>query len=315
MLILLVLAGGLFTQAATGRSGGPSYLTGIADQQTEMFTNPLWLQLKTRIVRYVAPYDAVVHPYSLSQATAWIHDAEAAHQQILIAFYHSEYTPTKMPSVAIYQRDVQRFIKLFPHVREYQPWNEANRGNVAKTFSSPSPVASAEYYQALKRVCKGCTIVGLDVLDQDDVQPTLRYIAEFKREIYRLKTIMPSIWGLHNYSDTNRFSSTRTKAILAAVPGQVWLTETGGIVKLGKSFSNNKGSGLIRAVKALKFMFKIAAMSPRIKRLYIYEWSGEPPSGTFDAGLMDSHYKPRPGYVVVCKALHAAHCNVKVVKD
>ena len=103
-----------------------------------MFGNPLWQQLHAKIARYIAPYDAAVRPYSLAQATSWIRAAEAQHQQILVAFYHSEYTPTKLPSVAVYQRDVQKFIKLFPHVRQYQSWDEANRGNVPRAFSSPS---------------------------------------------------------------------------------------------------------------------------------------------------------------------------------
>jgi hypothetical protein len=321
MLVSLAVALGLFVQAAAGHpavkadASAVTYKTGIGDQQTEMFTSTYWQRLHTKIARYVAPYDAAVRPYSLSQATAWIRAAEAQHQQILIAFYHSEYTPTKMPSIAGYQRDVRKFIKLFPKVRQYQPWNEANRGNIPKLFDSPSAVASAKYYQALKRVCSGCTIVGLDILDQDVVAPTLTYISQFKQEIRRLKTVMPSIWGLHNYSDTNRFSSSRTKAILSAVPGQVWLTETGGIVKFGRGFPNKHGSGLVRAAKALRFMFKLAGSSPRIKRLYIFQWSGGTAATRFDAGLTDSHYRPRPGYVVVCKQLHAANCNVKVSKD
>jgi hypothetical protein len=300
-----------------------SYLTGIGDQQTEMFTNPLWTQLHTKIARYIAPYDAAVRPYSLALARAWITAAEADHQQVLVAFYHSEYTPTKMPSVAVYQRDIQKFIKLFPHVRQYQPWNEANRGTIVEIVKgkrhialvSPSALQSAQYYKAMETVCKGCTIVGLDVLDAPVVTPTLQYIAQFKHDIARLKTVMPSVWGLHNYSDTNRLQSTRTKAILAAVPGQVWLTETGGIVQFGSDFPNNKGSGLTRAAKALSYMFKIAASSSRIKRLYIYDWTGGYTSTRFDAGLMNAKYEPRPGYVVVCKQLHAAKCNVKVAKN
>jgi hypothetical protein len=318
-LALLALAGG--AQSALGRSSrasrssGPSHLTGVGDEQTTMFASLYWQRLHTRIARYIAPYDAAVKPYSLAKATAWIKAAEAAHQQVLVAFYHSEYTPTQMPSVAVYERDVQRFVKLFPKVRQYQPWDEANRGNVPHLFSSPSAVAAAKYYQALERVCHGCTIVGLDVLDQDYVGPTLGYIEEFKREVYRLKTVMPTLWGLHNYSDTNRFSSGRTRAILAILPGQVWLTETGGIVKLGASFPNKHGSGLARAARALKFMFAIASSFPKIKRLYIFQWSGAAASARFDAGLVDVHGKPRPGYVVVCRQLHASHCNVPVAKD
>ncbi len=300
-----------------------SFLAGIGDEGTEMFTNPLWTQLHTKIARYIAPYDAAVRPYSLQIAREWIGDAEAAHQQVLVAFYHSEYTPAKMPSVAVYQRDIQKFIKLFPHVRQYQPWDEANRGTIVEIVKhkkhialvSPSPLQSAEYYRAMETVCKGCTIVGLDVLDAPVVTPTLQYIAQFKHYIARLKTKMPSIWGLHNYSDTNRLQSTRTKAILAAVPGQVWLTETGGIVQFGGAFPNKKGSGLTRAAKALSYMFKIAGSSSRIKRLYIYDWTGGTSSTRFDAGLMNAKYEPRPGYVVVCKQLHAAKCNVKVAKN
>jgi hypothetical protein len=337
--LLALLAGGALSLILAGAVAGSSslaassskprahsassYLTGLGDQQTEMFTNPLWTQLHTKIARYIAPYDAAVRPYSLQLARAWITAAEAAHQQVLVAFYHSEYTPTKMPSVATYQSDIQKFIKLFPHVRQYQPWDEDNRGTIVEIVKgkrhialvSPSPLQSAEYYKAMRSVCKGCTIVGLDVLDAPVVTPTLEYIAQFKHDIARLKTVMPSIWGLHNYSDTNRFQSIRTRAVLAAVPGQVWLTETGGIVQFGSDFPNKKGSGLTRASQALSFMFKIAGSSSRIKRLYIYDWTGGGSSTRFDAGLMNAKYEPRPGYVVVCKQLHAANCKVKVAKN
>ena len=223
-----------------------------------MFTNPLFQQLHTKIVRYVVPYDAVAHPYSLDQAITFISAAEAAHQQVLVAFYHSEYTPTKLPSVATYQRDVQKFVKLFPHVTQYESWDESNRGNVKGQFSSPSAVAAAKYYQALMRVCKGCTVIGLDVLDAAVISPTLRYISEFKREISRLETVMPKIWGLHNYSDVNRLESWRTRDLVKALGGQVWLTETGGLVKFLPSFPNQHGSGLTRAAKVFKYMFALA---------------------------------------------------------
>jgi hypothetical protein len=292
-----------------------SYLTGIGDEQTEMFSNPMWQQLHTKIARYIAPYDAAVRPYSLQLARAWIGAAEAQHQQVLVAFYHSEYTPTKMPSLSLYAKDVKKFVKLFPKVRQYQAWNETNRGNVAHLFSSPSAMQSAEYYKALRSVCHGCTLTGLDILDGPSVSPSLRYVAQFKHDISRLRVPMPQLWGLHNYSDTNRFQSTRTRAILAAVPGQVWLTETGGIVKFGGAFPNKKGSGLKRAAKALSFMFKLAASNSRIKRLYIFQWSGATGAARFDAGLTDSLFNPRPGYVTVCKQVHAARCRVKVSKS
>jgi hypothetical protein len=324
LTVALALSGSALGRAPSVKAAGASapvahvsassFLTGIGDEQLEMFTDPHWQQLHTKIARYIAPYDAAEYGEDRNLATAWIRAAEAQHQQILIAFYHSEHTPTVMPSVAVYERDVKRFMKLFPEIKQYQPWNEANRGNVAHMFASPSAVASARYYQVLKRACHSCTIVGLDILDQQNVAPTLTYIAQFKAEIRRLETVMPSVWGLHNYSDTNRGSSLRTRAVLAAVPGQVWLTETGGIVQFGAAFPNRNGSGLKRAASALSFMFSIAASQPRIKRLYIFQWTGSTASARFDAGLTDANYKPRPGYLVVCHRLHAAHCNVTLSK-
>jgi hypothetical protein len=297
------------------RSRGPSYMTGVGDEQTEMFNNPLWRQLHTKIVRYITPYDTAVRGYYLAKADAWIHQAEAQHQQVLVAFYHSEYTPTKMPSVATYKRDVGRFVKFFPHVRVYQSWDEANRGNVRGAFSSPSASAAAQYYQALKRDCTPCTVIGLDILDANIIGPTLNYIAEFKHEIYHLKTLMPSVWGLHDYSDVNRFESWRTRDIVKALGGEVWLTETGGIVKFGGAFPNRNGSGLTRAARVLSYVFKVAASEPRIKRLYLYDWTGGTSKTRFDAGLMNIHDQPRQGYVVVCRQLHAAKCNVRAAKN
>jgi hypothetical protein len=288
-----------------------TYVTGIGDESAEMFGNPLWQQLHVKIARYIAPYDAAVRPASLAKASAWIHAAEAQHEQILVAFYHSEYTPTKLPSVAVYERDVAKFVKLFPGVRQYQSWDESNRGNVPHAFSSPSAAGAAKYYQALLRVCKGCTVIGLDVLDQYNITPTLSYIAEFKHEIGRLKTVMPAIWGLHNYSDVNRLQSWRTRKLVHALGGQVWLTETGGIVQFGREFPNKHGSGLTRAAKVLKYTFALAGAVPHVTRLYIYDWTGGVNSTRFDAGLMNAHDQPRAGYVVVCRQLHGAKCNVK----
>src|SRR5271154_2336399 len=275
-LLSVAIASGAISQASASARPSPrphaaaSYLTGIGDEQDEMFGNPLWQQLHTKIARYIAPYDAATRPASLAKARAWITAAEAQHQQILLAFYHSEYTPTKLPSVALYQHDVQKFVKLFPHVKQYESWDESNRGNVPHSFSSPSASAAAQYYQALLRVCKGCTVIGLDVLDQANISPTLRYISEFKREVSHLETVMPKIWGLHNYSDVNRLQSSRTRAIsMAFGGGQVWLTETGGLVQFEPTFPNRHGAGLTRAASALKYMFSLAASQPQIKRLYI----------------------------------------------
>src|SRR5919112_1332886 len=71
----------------------------------------------------------------------------------------------------------------------------------------------APYDAATKGNCKGCTIVDLDVLDSTNVNSTIKYIRTFQKYAKRGK---PKIWGLHNYSDTNRFRNKGTKAVLKA---------------------------------------------------------------------------------------------------
>src|SRR3954465_9782422 len=88
------------------------YLTGIGDQNAEMFLDPNWQQLHTRIARYIAPYDAAASTPDLNAAKLWIARAQAAHQRVLVAFYHSERSPTRLPSVRSYERDVKRFVRL-----------------------------------------------------------------------------------------------------------------------------------------------------------------------------------------------------------
>ena len=315
----LCLALACSAPSAGGRTAPPrahaasAYLVGIGDEQPEMFGSPLWRQLHTRIARYIAPYDAVLHRDSLARVTSWIRGAEEQHTQVLVAFYHSQHKPTVLPTVAQYRHAVQKFLKRFPYVRQYQAWDEANRGTVHRYFSSPSASTAAQYYQALLRLCKKCTVIGLDVLDQSKIGPTLAYIQEFKREVNRLHTVMPRIWGLHDYSDVNRLESWRTREVSRALGGQVWLTETGGIVQFGGAFPNRHGSGLTRAAKVIKYTFSLAfSQAARIRRLYLYDWTGGVNATRFDAGLTDAHHRPRPGYVAVCRHLNAPKCSVSI---
>jgi len=289
--------------AAPAVSQAATFKTGIGDQNAAMFSSTYYKVLKTRITRYIAAYNIVTQPSDLAAFRQWLAGANADHVQPLIAFYHSRVGGTHMPSVATYTKDVQKFIKDFPSIKNYTPWNEENRGNVSETgggsFDSPTAKQSAEYYLALKKICKGCTIVGLEVLDGSNPKPTVTYIKQFQADVKKLKGTLPTIWGLHNYSDTNRFRDAGTKDVLAAVKGQVWLTETGGLVQFGSGFPYS----LSRAAKATAYAFTLAKSNKRITRLYLYNWFGAPTTARFDAGLMDVNGNPRPAYFILVKAL------------
>jgi hypothetical protein len=314
---VLALAAGTAVGAGAKRTSPSSPVVGIGDEQPTMFHNPAFVALHTHIARYVTPYDVASNRSrnDLPRLKAWLAGAKRLGIQPLIAFYHSDKTPKKMPSVAAYTSQVKKFLKAFPQVKLLQPWNEANRGNVRESgngsYSSPSATQSAQYYLALKQACRTCTVVGLDVLDSTNVASTIRYINAFKARVGRKH--MPSIWGLHNYSDTNRFRATATRAVLSDTSGQLWLTETGGIAKLSTSFPFN----LSRQVRATRYMFTLASLSRRITRLYVFQWTGgRTAKERFDAGLTDVHSKVRPAYCVIYEhVLHKRSCPYKTAKD
>jgi hypothetical protein len=156
-----------------------------------------------------------------------------------------------------------------------------------------SPKRAAQYFLALRKVCRGCTIVAADVLDISNMQ---RYLRTFLRHAKgRAK-----IFGLHNYQDVNRRTSSGTREILSTVPGQVWLTETGGILSFLPNFKRSPSRQKART----GYMFRLVdrfdtrrpGMRSRITRLYNYQWSGAERGAAFDAGLVNPDGSPRPAY-------------------
>ena len=275
-------------------ASGQAYVTGIGDQQAEMFTNPFFTPLGIKQVRYIAPYDAATVGFEADDVDHFMSAARASGAQVLVHFSHSRVSGrvSKLPSPRAYGAAVRKFLKRWP-TKTVGVWNEANH---CSQPTCRNPKRAAQYFLAMKKVCKGCKIVALDVLDAANIKPTLGYVKRWQRYARRGH---PRIYGFHNYSDTNRFSSKRTKALLRITKGEVWLTETGGVVKFGRNFPYSEK----RAAKALKYMFKLAGSNKRIRRLYIYQWTGAPAGARFDAGLVSNSGTPRPGYDVVKRKL------------
>jgi hypothetical protein len=279
---------------------GHAYTLGVSDQQATTFTNPLFDALKFRSARVITSYDVMDSPADLAHAQAWIAGARAKNQRILVHFERSHRAgrERRLPSVAEYKREITKFHAAFPDVKEIGVWNEVNRCQ-SRTRVAGQPTCGKEkrlasYFKAARQVFRasGTRIVALDVLDEQNVSKTVSVIRRFKRFAGSRATIL----GFHNYSDTNRFSTTRTRRVLAAWRGQVWLTETGGIVKLGRSLRTSTS----RAAKALGCMFTLAKSNGRIARLYVYQFNpAHSASDDFDAGLINRDGTIRPGYTVV----------------
>ena len=293
-------------------SGASAASFGISDQQASTFANPLYKPLKLRLARYVAPWDVTSDAKQRQRMTDWYRGAIRAKQRMLVSFEHSrtDGREQKLPTKAQFTRSMKAFKKAYPRVREINTWNEVNRCQVGKrTEGQPRGLCKGAkgarrlnvYYGVTRSVFKGAKIIALNVLDENNPAPAIRYIREFKK----VAKVRPKIWGIHNYSDTNRFSQTRTKRIIAAIGGkpEIWLLETGGQLKLG-----TRSFGEAKAAKALKCMFRIAK-NPRIKRAYIYQFNGAAADATFDAGLIgpDGTTK-RAGYGVVQKRTSKGGC-------
>ena len=277
---------------------------GIADQHATMFDAPAYQRLKLKRTRYFVRWDAVRHPADLAAVKAYVRRARSAHVRVLVHISTNDLRErkAKLPSVRQYRRDVGRLVRqLRPlGVREWGAWNEVNH-KTQPTWKSPK--RAAQFFTTMRSICKGCSIVALDALDQAGVA---RYIRRFYKALGS-KRRYARIVGIHNYSDTNRAShhGRGTKAIINAVRRygnrrtQFWLTETGGVVNFGHSFPCNER----RAATSVGRMFRLARSNRRyIKRLYVYNWSGASCNG-FDTGLTRADGSLRPAYNTLRKYL------------
>lgn len=292
----------LLAIVALPATAGAKLVVGISDQNPSTFGDPLYAPAKLTIARYVAPFDVTSDAGQRGRWEAWLAAARAARQRVLVSFEHSRRSRRlagRLPSAAAYRKAIMAFKKKYgSQVSDISPWNEvdrkyvASRGEGQPTWNRPAAVAS--YYGVARKVFRGKQIVALDILDQANPTFALRYVAKFRAAVRKQRLPSPSIWGLHPYSDINRFSTTRTRRLLRAMPGgQVWLTEASGIVRFGSGFPFS----VSRAAAANRCMFTIARL-PRVKRLYVFGWGA---GGTFDSGLINADGTPRPGYDVVKK--------------
>ena len=250
-----------------------------------MFTDRRFKALGVKHARLVVSYDTVAVKFERELTDAWLKQAEQAGVEPFVTFGHSRVHPKKLPSAAEFRGAFQAFRKRYPDVRVYAPWNEINHSSQP---THDNPRRAAEYYNVVKAGCDGCTVLAGDVLDQAGME---RYVKRYRRYLDGT----PSTWGLHNYADANRFRASGLKGLLRTVKGDVWLTESGGIVRFGKAFPEDEQ----RAARAVKYVLRLAQRMPRVERVYLYNWTGSAPTDRFDAGLIGPDSRTRPAYEVL----------------
>lgn len=303
-LALLVL--GLVALSGLGGTAAArtNVAVGLGDQNAAMFSAPAYKALKLKKTRYFIGWDAASRPDQLARADAFVRAARSSKVKVLMHISDPDFRRNKgkLPSVKQYKSSVGKLVRRYKRlgVREWGVWNEANHDSQA-TFRSPK--RAAQYFVAMRSICKGCTLVALDVLDQRGVTS---YVRRWYAAVPRSKRRFVKVVGIHNYSDTNRKRSTGTAQIIKEVKRRdntktaIWLTETGGIVAFGGSFKCSEK----RAANRISYMFNLAKKFRRdVKRLYGYNWQGTDCTTRFDAGLVRIDGTTRPAYDTFKKGL------------
>jgi Glycosyl hydrolase catalytic core len=300
---IMTLFAGLLV--ASGPAGA-RYRVGVSEQNPAMFSSLAWQSLGLKRVRYVVAWDWATTGQQ-AEVDAFMTAARAHGQDVLVTFTahrgcfdgrrYSRRSACRAPSASAYRTAVRVFDDRYPWVRTYSGWNEVNHIS-QPTFAKPR--LAVRYYRVLRREShgRGFRVVAADVLDTANMH---RYLRSFLRRAPG----RPRLWGLHNYQDVNNRMSVDTRTMLETVPGEVWLTETNGIVKFGDSRQWRYSES--RAARCTRWMFRLAnrydskrrGMRSRVTRLFIYQWFGAPRGARFDAGLVDPDGTPRPAYFVL----------------
>ena len=259
-LLTLVLLLGLAAPAAA------KLTVGIGEQNPAFFGDRRWQALEAPDVRYVMPWDALArNSWELAELDSYMYWARQMKARVMVSFGHSRRRgrELKAPSRLQFIREFRKLRRRYPELRTFQTWNEGNHGT-QPVWNKPQ--LAARYYDAMRRTCPECTVSAPAVLDAPNMTS---WIQRFKRGArYPVR-----VWSVHNHIDANRHRTTGTREILRITRGQLWFSETGGIVNRWVDGRKIRRYNQANAVRAIRNVFKLARIDRRrITRIYMYHW-------------------------------------------
>jgi hypothetical protein len=275
--------------AAQARVATP--IVGIADQKPDFLRDPRFLSLGVTHARLALAWDFLKSDWQVTEAENWLDAARENNVQPLVTFDRSRLPGRgrKLPTVAQYVAAFRAFHARYPWVRDFSVWNEANFPG-QETYAHPELVA--RYYLALKRACPSCRVLGADLLDLQSMGKWVRRFVKVGGQ--------PKYWGFHNYVTANRFQVQRTKTLLGLVKGEIWLTETGGLVARRNKSLIKLPQGSAHAAKVTRFILRtLPALSPRISRVYLYHWDSSTALDSWDSGFVGADGRARPSLAIL----------------
>jgi hypothetical protein len=287
-LVLLVLP------AAARAQQPPHVRVGISEQSPDLFEDARFHSTGIRDARLLVPWDVVkIGGWPLQSADVWLARAHRDGVEPLISFGHSisPRRPHRLPTVRQYTAAVKAFRARYPWVRQFSTWNEANLGSKQPTGRHPR--RTAVFYRALKKQCRGCKVVAVELLVTSNWR-MWRWIRAFRHRAGPGRLI----FGLHNYPDVTRLRSRGTRRFAQRVRNaELWVTETGGIVR-HRNFDYDEG----RAARAVRHAFRLVSAIPRVSRIYIYNWRYDG-NERWDSGLISREGVERRAYFELVNAL------------
>ena len=269
---------------------------GIADQKKDMFDDARFTGLGVKYARRSVSWDVTRDPRLIKDLDDWLQAARTAHVEPLITFARSTRPGRRrvQPTAAQYEREVRAFKRKWPWVRAFSTWNEVNLpgegpANNLKLVGS--------YYRILKRTFPTSKVLAADLLD-------LPSMVTWVKRFQRVNRIQPRYWGLHNYVTANRFQVERTRRLLQATKGEIWITEVGGLVARRNRTLIRLPQGKSHAAQVTRFIFdKLARLDKRVTRIYAYHWDSSSTRDTWDSAFIGPDDKERPAFAVFRRVL------------
>ena len=256
LIALLALAAAVPAHAAPAKQAKkpwPIPVIGIGEQNPEIFYSRYFTALKVKHVRVVTAWDSLRHRWSRHALDAYMDAAGEANVRVLLGFGHARSKKRKVrryvPGVREFTKEFLKYKKRYPWVKEWLTWNEANHCGEPTCHTARRV---ARFYNNIGTTATAARVVAADVLDT----PTMpAWVREFRRTARKDKLI----WGLHNYIDANRFRTRAQGAAEGGAEGQMWFTETGGLVVRRNGSRIAFPGNSKHAARATKQVFKLAS--------------------------------------------------------
>jgi hypothetical protein len=300
----VLLAVAVLATALAAPTAASALVVGIGDQKADMFSDPLFAGLGVSHARLAVSWDAMENPWERDEVDVWMDAARAEGVQPLVGFWHARGDRRRvLPTPERFKYEFRQFRARYPWVTTFATWNEANHCG-EPTCHRPELVAA--YYRSMTRECPQCTILAAEVLDMPNMA---KWVDTFQKHLG--SSLRPRYWGLHNYIDANRLRTSGTRALLRHTKGQIWFTETGGIVERRNKVKVGFDESPAHAALATSWVFdKLVPLSRRITRVYLYHWNAVR-GDSWDSGLIDPRGRARPALTVVRRELRLADARRK----